>query len=157
MTDERLEDASGQETEEQRERYRELLEELRTTIPGISVLLGFLLTAPFSQRFPTLDLLGKRAYAAALLASALAIITLLTPAAFHRLSPPGERATRLVASIRLQIAGMFLFLAAITIAVFVVTRLAFKDTAVGVVMGLVVAAVGLVLWYVMPISARDRD
>lgn len=37
--------------DEDRERYIELLGELRTVIPGVQVLFAFLLTAPFSSRF----------------------------------------------------------------------------------------------------------
>ncbi len=48
--------------EQQRERYRELLEELRTIIPGVQVLFAFLLTVPFSSRFADLDELGRRAF-----------------------------------------------------------------------------------------------
>jgi Family of unknown function (DUF6328) len=155
--DDELEDVSGEETEEQRERYRELLEELRTVMPGTQVLFAFLLTAAFSQRFGELDDLGRRAFAAALLGTAVAAITLMTPAAFHRMSAPGHRASRLKASIRLQIAGMFLLLLSMSIAVFVTVRLIFDDTLVGVVFGAIALGVGVVLWYLIPLSARQHN
>ncbi len=138
------------ETEEQRERYRELLEELRTVMPGTQVLFAFLLTAVFSDRFRDLDLLGKRTFAAALLLAALAAVTLMGPAAFHRMSKPGKRPERLTVSIVLQIAGMALLLTSMTLVIFVVARLIFNDTAVGVLFGATVAAVGIAIWYVMP-------
>jgi Family of unknown function (DUF6328) len=37
--------------EELRQRYYGLLQELRVVLPGVQVLLAFLLTAPFAQRF----------------------------------------------------------------------------------------------------------
>lgn len=159
MTDERLDDETGEESEEERERYRELLEELRTVVPGVSVVFGFLLTTPFSQRFGQLDLLGRRVFAGALLGTVLAAITLWSPAAFHRVSGPGQRATRLKASIVMQVGGMSLLLVSISMAVFVVGRLIFRDTAVGVGFALATFAVGLALWYVIPLfaGARQRD
>ena len=130
--DDRLGDAQGEETEEERERYRELLEELRTVMPGTQVLFAFLLTAAFSERFQrSRSARPKRSYALALLLAALAAITLMGPAAFHRMSAPGRRAERLLVSIKLQVIGMALLLAAITIVIFVVIRLIFNDTAVG--------------------------
>ena len=145
-----LDDQSGDETEEQRERYRELLEELRTVMPGTQVLFAFLLTAVFSQRFGKLDLLGRRTFAAALLLAALAAVTLMAPAAFHRMSKPGNRPQRLVVSIKLQIVGMALLLTSITVVVFVVVRLIFDDTATGLVFAAVVGGVGVTLWYLIP-------
>ena len=146
------------ETEEQRERYRELLEELRTVMPGTQVLFAFLLTAVFSQRFPKLDDIGKRSFAAALLLAALAAVTLMGPAAFHRMSKPGKRPERLVVSIKLQIIGMALLLAAMTMVIFVVARLIFHDTVVGLMFGGVVALVGIGIWYVLPrATGLNRD
>jgi hypothetical protein len=140
----------AEETEEQRERYRELLEELRTVMPGTQVLFAFLLTAAFSQRFGQLDALGKRTFAGALLLAAVAAVTLMGPAAFHRMSKPGKRPERLAVSIKLQIAGMALLLASMTLVMFVVTRLIFDDTVVGVMFGAVTGGMGIVLWYVLP-------
>jgi hypothetical protein len=145
-----LDDETGEETEEQRERYRELLEELRTIMPGTQVLFAFLLTATFSQRFTELDQLGKRSFAAALLLAALATVTLMGPAAFHRMSKPGKRAERLKVSAKLQVAGMGLLLASIILVTFVVIRLVFDDTGVGVLFAAVVAVVGTAIWYVLP-------
>ena len=138
------------ETEEQRERYRELLEELRTVMPGTQVLFAFLLTAVFSQRFGELDTLGKRCFAGALLMAALAAVTLMGPAAFHRMSKPGKRPERLEVSIKLQVLGMGLLLASMTLVIFVVARLIFDDTAVGVLFAVVTGGAGLVLWYLIP-------
>lgn len=152
--DDRAGDATHEETEEQteeqRERYRELLEETRTVMPGTQVLFAFLLTATFSGRFTDLDTLGRRAYAAALLLAAVAAITLMGPAAFHRMSESGKRRERLLVSIKLQVAGMALLLASMTLVTFVVGRFMFLDTAVGVAFGVVTAAVGIGLWYILP-------
>ncbi len=138
------------ETEEQRERYRELLEELRTVMPGTQVLFAFLLTAVFSQGFSKLDDLGRRSFAAALLLAALAALTLMAPGAFHRVSQPGKRPERLEASVKAQVAGMAMLLAAMTVVLFVVVRQIFDDTAVGVTFAAVAGGWGVLLWYVLP-------
>ncbi len=148
--DDRLDDASTDEDEEQRERYRELLEETRTVMPGTQVLFAFLLTAAFSESFKDLDLLAKRSYAAALLLAAIAAITLMAPTAFHRISDPGTRAERLKVSTKLQVTGMFLLLASMSLVTFVVGRLIFDDTLVGVLFGGTTVATGIALWYLLP-------
>jgi hypothetical protein len=144
-----VEDQEG-ETEEQRERYRELLEELRTVMPGTQVLFAFLLTAVFSQRFEDLDRLGRRSFALAILLAALAAVTLMGPAAFHRMSGPGHRPQRLKVSIVLQVVGMALLLACITVVVFVAVRTIFGDTVIGLAFAAVTAGVGIAIWYVVP-------
>jgi cobalamin synthase len=144
------EDLADADPEEQRERYRELLEELRTVMPGTQVLFAFLLTAVFSQGFAKLDDLGKRSFAVALLLAALAALTLMAPSAFHRMSEPGKRRERLMASVKAQILGMALLLSAITLVLFVVVRQIFGDTSWGVVFAVVAGGWGVLLWYVLP-------
>lgn len=144
---------SKDDAEALRERYRELLEELRTIMPGVQVLFAFLLIAPFSNRFEQLDVLGVRAFAIALVTAALATIVFLTPAAYHRLRPPGHRRERLMTSIRVQLAGMGLLAFATADAVFVVVRFLF-NTATGLVAAGVVVLAVVGLWLVLPSSSR---
>jgi RsiW-degrading membrane proteinase PrsW (M82 family) len=158
MDDRELVEDDPGETEEQRERYRELLEELRTVMPGTQVLFAFLLTAVFSQTFGDLDDLGKRWFAAALLLAALAAVVLMAPGAFHRMSKPGKRPERLKVSVVMQIAGMALLLASMTVVVFVVVRQIFDDTTTGLVFAAIVGGVGIGLWYVLPrLIGLNRD
>lgn len=142
--------AEADQTEEQRERYRELLEEVRTVMPGTQVLFAFLLTAVFTERFARLDDLGKRSFALALILAALAALTLMAPSAFHRASQRRSRPARLDASIKLQVLGMALLLASMVVVLFVVVRLVFDDTALGVAFAAVAALWGGALWYVLP-------
>ena len=80
----------------------------------------------------------------------MAAITLMAPTAFHRISDPGTRAERLKVSTKLQVAGMTLLLASMTLVTFVVGRLIFDDTLVGVLFGGVTVATGIALWYLLP-------
>lgn len=135
--------------DEQRERYRELLEELRTIIPGVQVLFGFLLTVPFSSRFAELDALGRGAFAGALLSSALATVVFLTPAAYHRVKDEDDRQQRIAFSVRAELGGMTLMAIAVILAVFVVVRFIFGTT-LGAVFGATVSATMVVMWWLLP-------
>lgn len=153
--------------DEQRERYRELLEELRTIIPGVQVLFAFLLTVPFSARFEDIDDLGVQVFALSLLTVGLAAVVLLTPAAYHRLTPRHDRGQRLRLGIRVFITGMALLSVSIGCAVFVVGRLIFTaETAapatvlsadiVGGIIAAVVSGTAVFSWFVLPWLRRDE-
>src|SRR3954447_16662845 len=82
--------------EELRNRYELLLQEIRVSLPGVQILLAFLLTVPFSQRFGDLDEWGRGAYAIALASSLVSAVCLLTPTVLHRLGKRTARSQRLV-------------------------------------------------------------
>lgn len=148
------------EAEQMRERYRELLEELRTVIPGSQVLFAFLLTVPFSSRFDQLDDFGRNVFILVLLGVAAATVCFLAPAAFHRISGHAHRHTRLRYAIRFAVTGMVLLGASMSGAVFLVTRFISRDTAwVGAASGIAVATLIVVLWYLVPLvrSRKPRD
>ena len=65
-------------------RWNEMLQELRVAQTGVQVLTGFLLTVPFSQRFPDLDSVQRIAYLVVVSSSILAAGLLIAPVAFHR-------------------------------------------------------------------------
>ena len=135
--------------QELRERYRELLEELRTIIPGVQVLFAFLLTVPFSARFGQLDELGRDLYTVALLGTTLAMILLLTPASYHRIAPRQQRDQRVKTGVALMLSGMITLALSVLVAVFTVVRFIFDvATAAGVVAP--VTALLIILWYGMP-------
>lgn len=133
----------------ERERYRELLEELRTIMPGVQVLFAFLLVAPFSGRFPELDRLGTIAFTSTLVTAALAAVVFLAPAPYHRLRRSRNRHERVHDSVRLQLAGLGLLGFAIVQAIFVITRF-ILDTAAGSLIAALIAVVVVTLWYVLP-------
>ena len=65
-------------------RWNEMLQELRVAQTGVQVLTGFLLTVPFSQRFPELSSVQRIAYLVVVSSSILAAGLLIAPVAFHR-------------------------------------------------------------------------
>lgn len=138
-----------------RERYRELLEELRTILPGVQVLFAFLLTAPFSARFGELDEFGRDLYVVSLVGTTLAMVLFLTPAAYHRIAPRQQRAQRVHTGVGLMVGGLFVLGVAVHVAVFTVLRFVF-DALTAALVTVPVFVASLVAWFVMPWIRRRR-
>jgi MFS family permease len=139
-----------------RERYQELLQELRVILPGVQVLFAFLLTTPFAPRFGDLDDVERTGYAITLAATLLSMIILLTPVAFHRLTSRQNRRTRVQMAIRFKLAGLAVLALAVSVAGFVVVRFVFGPVE-GVLMGVGSAVAVLLLWVVFPLATRVTD
>lgn len=67
--------------------WNELLQELRVAQTGTQIIIGFLLTVPFSSGFPRLEDHQKILYLVVLLGSVVATGLNVAPVAYHR----GER------------------------------------------------------------------
>lgn len=141
---------------EERERYRELLEELRTIIPGVQVLFAFLLTVPFASRFSNVDHLGRVVFAISLMAVASATFLFIAPTAYHRLVGHRDRRARLRFGVRTALVGLGLLALSIICAIFVVVRFIFDWRVAGVLSG-ATAAMALTLWYLYPLWKRRGD
>jgi len=141
--------------QELRSRYYGLLQELRVVLPGVQVLLAFLLTVPFAQSFEDLDEWGRRAYEAALACSMLSVVFLLGPTFLHRFGERTARRDRLLWSIRLMVAGLALLGLALIAALWGVARFVFGDgSALELVIPVVVAMV--TVWVLIPLSLHRR-
>ena len=137
--------------DELRQRYYGLLQELRVVLPGVQVLLAFLFTVPFAQRFSELDALERDLYGVSMVSALLAVICLLSPTVFHRLAERTARSIRLVWGIRMVIVGLTLVAISLTSALWCVSRFVFGNTlAVAVTIPSVVAII--VLWIVLPLT-----
>jgi len=113
---------------EQLEReHGELLEELRSLIPGAEVLFGFLLAIRFTNNFDKLTLVQERVYYATLLSTAFALVMLLAPASFHRIRyRDDDKEAMLRKGNREAIAGTCGIALAFTGVLFLVTDLIFS-------------------------------
>jgi Family of unknown function (DUF6328) len=141
--------------EELRNRYDLLLQEVRVALPGVQILLAFLLTIPFAQQFDDLDTWGRRAYGVALTSSMLSVICLMTPAVLHRLGRRTARTARLLWSIRLQVLGLgFLGIALLT-GLWAVARFVY-GTGLAWCITLPTALFVLACWVVLPLSLRRQ-
>jgi amino acid transporter len=135
----------------------ELLQELRVVIPGVQVLLAFLLTAPFQQRFAELQGSLRNAFFASIACATLATAFLIAPSAHHRLRwRAGEKERLVRIGNQMAIAGTVFLAAAIVLAVYVVTNVLFTtDLALWTAAGFIVVFAGL--WYVLPWAWRPSS
>ena len=129
----------------------ELLNELRVALPGVQILFAFLLTVPFSMRFPDLTAFQRDVYYITLMATLLSTACLIAPSAGHRLRfHQGERAWIVESANRLLIVGLVLLAVALTSSVLLITDLMFDGARVWIYTG-AVAAVIVGLWFVRPL------
>ena len=142
--------------QELQNRYHGLLEELRVLLPGVQILVAFLLTVPFSGGFDQLDEAGRDLYGIALISGILAVIAFVTPTAFHRVGRRRSRSERLKWGIRTTRAGLVLMAISLTSALTVVARVVLSVPLAVAAVGVVVLAL-LGLWVVLPLVASKRD
>jgi hypothetical protein len=137
--------------EELRNRYEMLLQELRVVLPGVQVLMAFLLTAPFAQRFGDLDDVGRQTYLVALVAALGSTICLMAPTVFHRVADRTARRARLVWGVRLAMVGMVLLALALVAATWCIIRLVFGTPEATIVAASAVVVFALV-WVALPLG-----
>jgi hypothetical protein len=135
--------------EELRDRYYGLLQELRVVLPGAQVLVAFLLTVPFAERFVELDGVERGAFFVALIASILAVVCFVAPTALHRGGGRTKRVARLTWAVRLSVAGLVTLAVALVAAVYCVARFVFDEWA-GVSLAAGVGVSVLMLWALLP-------
>jgi len=138
----------------------ELLQELRVVLPGVQVLLAFLLTAPFQQRFAQLPGTLRNAFFVSIACATVATALLIAPSAHHRLRWREREKERLLRiANREAIWGTVFLAAAIVLALYVITNVLFA-TWIAVVTAVVAVAVFAFLWYVLPLlrgSSREES
>jgi hypothetical protein len=117
--------------------YNELLQELRSLIPGAEVLFGFLLAIGFTSQFRDLRDPELYVYYATLFATAVALVLFLAPAAYHRMRfREGDKDFLLRKGNREAIAGTFASAVAITGVLYLVSELVFgRSEAIVVAIG----------------------
>ncbi len=129
----------------------ELMGELRVALPGVQVLFGFLLVAPFNARFGHTTQFERRLYFAALLLTLLASILLIAPTMLHRLVfRQGRKEYVVELGNRLTIAGLSVLAVAMTCAVALVTHYMFGQTTT-IITTLAAAMAFIALWLLLPV------
>jgi hypothetical protein len=152
----------GESTETKKEQlereHGELLEELRALIPGAEVLFGFLLAIRFTGQFGDLNDTERYVYYATLIATAVALVLFLAPAAHHRIRfREGDKDFMLRKGNREAIAGSVSIALAFTGVVYLITALVF-GTAEAILVAVVFFAFVAWRWWSLALyrSLRQR-
>jgi hypothetical protein len=137
----------------------ELLQELRVVLPGVQVLLAFLLTAPFQQRFAQLPGTLRNVFFASIACATVATALLIAPSAHHRLRwREGEKERLLPIANREAIWGTLFLAAAIVLALYVITNVLYA-TWIALLTAVLTVALFAGLWYALPLlggSSRQQ-
>ena len=109
--------------------HNELLQELRSLIPGAEVLFGFLLAISFTQQFGDLGDAERYVYYGTLVSTAVALVLFMAPAAHHRLRfREGDKDYLLRKANREAIAGTAASALALTGVLYLVSERVFGTT-----------------------------
>jgi hypothetical protein len=148
--------ADGESTGERLDReLMELLQGIRVVMPGVQVLLAFLLTVPFQQRFAQLPGSLRNAFFAAIACATLATVLLIAPSTHHRLLfRAREKEWLLRVGNQMALWGTVFLAAAIVLAVYVVTNVLYVGQLALLTAGVAVVVFGWV-WYGLPFVGRS--
>jgi hypothetical protein len=162
-TDEVIEQRLGEAPEDEAVKERlerehgELLEELRALIPGAQVLFGFLLAIRFTGPFSELNTVQRDVYYATLVSTAVSLVLLLAPSAYHRLRfREGDKDAMVRKGNREAIAGTGAIALAFTGALYLITDLVFTtQAAIGVAVGFF--ALTAWRWWAIALYRKARE
>lgn len=136
-------------------RVEHMLTEARVLLPGAQALLGFQLAVMLTDGFGALSFVSRLIHTLALGCVALAIILLMAPAAFHRISFGGENTeefyrlgSALVIAAAVPLAG------GIAADLYVAVAKAFETPGAGAAAAVVAGVVLTGLWFVQPLLLR---
>jgi hypothetical protein len=138
------------------EETRAILEEARMVLPGIQALFGFQLIAVFNTRFDELAPSLQTIHLIALVAGAVSMSLVMTPAAYHRIAERGRLSSRFTELASWLIAAAMAPLAlSIALDAFVVSVVIAGNLVVGALIGAFLATMFVAMWFIWPaIDAR---
>jgi heme O synthase-like polyprenyltransferase len=154
-------DESEREEETPKERANreliELLNELRVVLPGVTVLLAFLLAVPFSNGWTRVTGFQRDVFVVAFLSTAVSVALLTAPSSYHRLRFRQDDKEHMVKiSNRLSIAGIVASAVSLeAVVVLVMDSVVSRGAAVVAAAGLF--AVIALLWYGLALLDVLRD
>jgi hypothetical protein len=139
--------------------WPEFLDEIRVALPGVQLLFGFLLAAPFTQRFETVPNEVQNVYLGCFLATTAACAFLIAPSVYHRLHwrrDVRDKEQMLRTCNLLAIGGGTFLAVAMISAVYVVTSVIASP--MGALLSTLLAALLIVsLWFGLPLRRRRRE
>jgi hypothetical protein len=138
-------------------RVEQMLTEARVLLPGAQALLGFQLAVILNETFSQLPQSSKLIHVAALCCISLAIILLMAPASFHRISFHGQNTETFLGlgSALILTAAVPLGLG-ITGDIYVAVTKALEQPAIGIAVALIALVVFVALWLISPLILRSK-
>jgi hypothetical protein len=139
------------------DKIQHALTECRVVLPGSQALLGFQFIVILSESFDKLSSVSKYVHLAALGLNALAIVLLITPAAYHRMVERGEETEHFhrFAS-KVLVAALVPLALALAADVYVVVQKVTESLLISVVSALVILAIFWELWFGLPLYRRTQ-
>jgi Family of unknown function (DUF6328) len=137
-------------------RVEHMLTEARVLLPGAQALFGFQMAVLLTEAFADLPASSKFLHAAALCCISVAVILLMAPASFHRITFRGENTEsfhRLGS--RFVIASAVPLAAGITGDLYVAVTKALDSAAAGAALAIAIAALLVTLWFIQPLMHRN--
>ena len=139
--------------------WPELLDEIRVALPGVQLLFGFLLTAPFSAHFPSSTADLRHLYFVCFLCTTASSAFLIAPTVYHRLHwrrDVRDKEVMLRTCNRLAIIGVSFLAVAMSTAVYLVASVV-SDRTTAAVAGALAALTFVWLWFGLPLLRRSRE
>jgi amino acid transporter len=135
----------------------ELLNELRVVLPGITVLLGFLLAVPFAKGWARVTDFQRDVFVVAFLSTAVSVALLAAPSSYHRLRfRHGNKERMVKIGNGLAIAGIAAAaVSLLAVVVLVMDYVVSRGAAIAAAASFFVVVA--VLWYGLPLVAALRD
>lgn len=138
-------------------KIKHVLTECRVVLPGAQTLLGFQFIAILTESFDKLPSLSKYVHLLSIGLSALTIVLLMTPAAYHRIVERGEETEHFhrFAS-KMVVAALVPLALGLAGDVYVVVQKVTESQLVSVVSALVILAVFWELWFGLTLYRRTQ-
>jgi hypothetical protein len=135
--------------------FRSLMEGLRTTIPGVTVLFGFLLALPFQSDFADIAAVDRFTYGLAFLSTAVAAVLMIAPSVHQRvrglMTGIRRRSVEHVrVAVMLTVAGTVSFLVGIVASTYLVASVRLGSVGAGIVLALMSGLAGW-SWFYLPL------
>jgi SNF family Na+-dependent transporter len=145
------------ETEEERldRKWADLLQELRVMQTGAQLTAGFLLTLPFTTKFPSLDTFQETLFLILVVVAALTTAVVITPVAVHRRITGQHVKGKLVATAHKLVAVGLSLLAMLVTGIVVLIFDVVVDRTTALIVGAVVAAILAGLLVALPLKLVD--
>ena len=150
-------DAERDERRKLSDKIEHVLTECRVVLPGVQALLGFQFIAILAESFDRLPSTSKYIHLLSIGLSALTMVLLMTPAAYHRLVERGEETEHFhrFAS-KVLVAGLVPLALGLSADVYVVVQKVTDSQLVSVVSALVILALFWELWFGLTLYRRTQ-